>query len=270
MVGVNLDGVINPQEVREMREWALANNRLAEKDPAFRELLSALTIALADNTIDGEELDDLRSLCHRAKANSVYFDALTHAIQELHGIIHGVLADLKINEEELRGLQDWIEEHEYLRQTWPVTEIESVVVKVLVDGKIDEPQRRMMLRYFAEFVPNGDIARKLLPVLPSELTIVGVCAVAPDVIFEKRVFCFTGISSKGTRKHFAQAAAKCGGFFVDLIRDELDYLVIGNEGNPCWAFACYGRKVERAVQMRRDGHRLLLIHERDFWDAAGQ
>jgi hypothetical protein len=34
-----------------------------------------------------------------------------------------------------------------------------------------------------------------------------------------------------------------------------------------WAFACYGRKVERAYMMRREGHRVQIVSERDFWDA---
>jgi hypothetical protein len=30
----------------------------------------------------------------------------------------------------------------------------------------------------------------------------------------------------------------------------LNYLVIGADGNPCWTYACYGRKVEAAVILR--------------------
>ncbi len=78
---------------------------------------------------------------------------------------------------------------------------------------------------------------------------------------------FTG--SRGPRRLFAETISTRGGTFIDRIRDELNYLVIGAEGNPCWAFACYGRKVERVVEMRRAGHRVLLIHEHDFWDAVG-
>ena len=47
----------------------------------------------------------------------------------------------------------------------------------------------------------------------------------------------------------------------------MDYLVIGAEGNPCWSYACYGRKVERAVELRKEGLRIMIVHERDFHDA---
>jgi hypothetical protein len=45
----------------------------------------------------------------------------------------------------------------------------------------------------------------------------------------------------------------------------LDYMVFGTAGNPCWAYACYGRKVEQAVALRKEGYRLMIVH--DFRDA---
>ena len=38
-------------------------------------------------------------------------------------------------------------------------------------------------------------------------------------------------------------------------------------GNEFWAFSCYGRKVEQAYEQRRKGHHIVIVHERDFWDA---
>jgi len=29
----------------------------------------------------------------------------------------------------------------------------------------------------------------------------------------------------------------------------------------------YGRKVEKAIQLRKEGHKIILVHENDFWDA---
>ena len=49
---------------------------------------------------------------------------------------------------------------------------------------------------------------------------------------------------------------------------QTDFLIIGADGNPCWAYACYGRKVEKAVHLRKQGSRLLIVHENDFWDAV--
>ena len=55
---------------------------------------------------------------------------------------------------------------------------------------------------------------------------------------------------------------------MNSVSAKLDYLIIGADGNPCWAYACYGRKVEKAVDLRKTGSRLLLVHENDFHDAV--
>ncbi len=270
LAGIELDHLINVKEHRELRDWIADHERLAARDLAFSELLKALRAAIADGKLEPDEIADLRTLCQRARTDSPYYDAITHAIQELHGILHGVIADLSINKEELSGLQDWIETNSHLRGVWPVTEIESVVVKVLSDQRIDEAEHRLMLNYFSQFTNlsvNSTLKGEMPALLPTDLTISGICAVDPEIAFTGKLFCFTGVSSRGPRQFFAETVTRAGGGFVDRITNELDYLIIGDEGNPCWAFTCYGRKVEHAVQMRLKGHRILLVHEQDFWDA---
>lgn len=265
--GVGMDHAINPREHRELRDWITDHERLADRDVSFRELLNTLKDAMADGVLDPEEIVELCALCQRAKSTSQYYDWATHAVQELHGILHGLVADMTINKAELVGLATWLERHGDLRGVWPLTEVESVVMKVLSDQQIDEAEHRLMLHFFSEFTGNAVLQDALPPLLPTELTIKGVCAVDPEIELPNRTFCFTGISSKGPRRLFAEQVESRGGRFVDAMRDDLDYLIIGDDGNPCWAFTCYGRKVELAVQMRRNGHRVLLVHERDFWDA---
>lgn len=267
--GIELDNLINVREHRELRDWIADQERLAARDLAFRELLKTLRAAIADGKLEPDEIADLRTLCQRARTDSPYYDAITHAIEELHGIRHGVIADLSINKEELSGLQDWIETNSHLRGVWPVTEIESIVVKVLSDQRIDEAEHRLMLNYFSHFTNlsvNSTLKGEMPALLPTDLTISGIYAVDPEITFAGKLFCFTGVSARGPRRLFAEIVVQAGGRFVDRISNELDYLVIGDEGNPCWAFTCYGRKVEQAVRMRQQGHRVMLVHERDFWD----
>ena len=59
---------------------------------------------------------------------------------------------------------------------------------------------------------------------------------------------------------------KLGGIPTDSINKRTDYLIVGDNGNPAWAFSCYGRKVEKALSLRKDGHTITMIHEFDFSD----
>ena len=62
--------------------------------------------------------------------------------------------------------------------------------------------------------------------------------------------------------------ASLGGTLRSSVFAKTDYLIVGNSGNPCWAYACYGRKIEEAVTLRRAGAKTIIVNETDFWDAV--
>ena len=43
---------------------------------------------------------------------------------------------------------------------------------------------------------------------------------------------------------------------------------LGLTPSHCWAFSCFGRKVEKAVDIRKSGGTILIVHESDFWDTV--
>jgi hypothetical protein len=104
--------------------------------------------------------------------------------------------------------------------------------------------------------------------MSDELLRTGVCAATPAIEFPRRTFCFTGTPKKGTKKDLANATIDQGGLVVGNVRKDLNYLVVGGAGSECWAFACYGRKIEMAMSYRKEGLPIQLVHEFDFWDAV--
>ncbi len=75
-------------------------------------------------------------------------------------------------------------------------------------------------------------------------------------------------STKYKRRELKEIVEQMGGNFTDSMTGKVDYLVVGSEWNPCWAYACYGRKVEAAVSYRKTGRNVQLVHEIDFHDAV--
>ena len=53
---------------------------------------------------------------------------------------------------------------------------------------------------------------------------------------------------------------------MNSVSKKTNYLIVGDDGNPCWAYACYGRKVEKAINLRKEGAQIIIVHENDFWD----
>ena len=104
--------------------------------------------------------------------------------------------------------------------------------------------------------------------LLEKYSISGICAACQEIEFKDNLFCFTGQSLKAKRKDIADLVVSLGGKFNNNLTNKTRYLIVGNDGNPCWAFSCYGRKVEEAIERRKNGQHLTIVNEVDFWDAV--
>lgn len=104
--------------------------------------------------------------------------------------------------------------------------------------------------------------------LRKKYAVSGICAFCPNIVFKSKTFCFTGESYRSKRADMAAAVLSLGGIVKSCVTAKTNYLIVGNAGNPCWAYACYGRKIEEAVRLRKDGEQVLIINETDFWDAV--
>lgn len=264
--GIAIDGSINTDEIGFLRLWLRENSDLRKKHP-FNELIPVVEKALADGILTADERQDILWLCERLRSTE-YFDVTTADIQRLHALMAGITADGVVTEAELRGLSGWLADHDQLRTCWPYDEVGSLVTTVLADGRIDASEQALLQNFFSEFVAVTDNRTIVSPKVVEGASLVGLCAVCPEVSFDGMKFCFTGASSKYSRAEFTDLVTRLGGDVVGSVSASLNYLVIGADGNPCWAYACYGRKVEKAVELRRQGARILLVHEHDFHDAV--
>jgi hypothetical protein len=268
--GIAIDGQIQPAECRELYNWYNEHRQLIAYHP-FSELVPVVQAALADGVISTEERDDLLWLCKNMSAGSFFYDEITNDIQVLHGMLHGILTDDVVTEEEIKALSEWIETNSHLKGTYPFDEIDSLLTMVLQDGKLDDKEKSLLKDFFEDFISYSSAKRseqaKSEKVNKKEMRLTGICAVCPVIEFPNHVFCFTGASRRATRHDLARQVESRGGVFTNTVTKNLDYLVIGAAGNPCWAYGCYGRKVEQAIKYRREGSKLILVHENDFWDA---
>ncbi len=264
--GISIDGTITQDELSFLRMWLSENQWLRERHP-YSELIPVLDLACGEGVLTQDECEDIRFVCESLRSEQ-YYNMVTGDMQRLHGLLAGIIADGVVTEEELRGLQCWISEHEHLKTLWPYDELDSVVSAVLKDGVIDDGEQTMLREFFSEFVALLDDRTITAPLMLEGSTLVGVCAMCPEVTFEGKTFCFTGASSKLTRTGFQKLVESLGGSHAKVPTKSTHYLVVGADGNPAWAFSCYGRKVEAAVKLRKQGVQLVIIHENDFHDAV--
>ncbi len=267
--GMSIDGRLNRAECQELGRWCEEHRALLGRHP-FTEFVPRVHAAISDGMISEEEQADILFLCRNLSSESIYFDELTKGIQVLHGILHGILADGSITNEEAQGLRAWIDDNSDLRGTYPFDELDSLLTAVLRDGRVDAEEQALLKEFFGDFVmlPQGEQGDAVGDD-PGRvyMGLRGVCAACPEIEFSGKSFCFTGASTRAVRAEIEGHVQRRRGIFRDTVFRGLDYLVVGAAGNPCWAFSCYGRKVEQAVLLRRSGDRLVIVHEHDFWDA---
>ena len=265
--GITIDQELNQKELAFLAEWIQENQELKDRHP-FNELLPVVSAAFEDHIVNDDEKCNLMWLCNKLTKTTEFYDQVTSDIQRLHGILGGIIADGVITETELIRLREWLNQHEHLKTRWPYDEIDSIITAVMADGKIDEEEHKMLTALFTDFISIYDDKTISSPPIKIDNSIKGLCAVCPEIRFDGSAFCFTGASSKYKRNEFEKLVAGLGGKSAKNISKSVDYLVIGADGNPCWAYSCYGRKVEAAVNLRKEGHSLVLVHENDFHDAV--
>ena len=263
--GLVADRRVNKVELDALNSWLASYQEFLDRHP-FNELIPHIHAVVADGVIEEEERSDLLWLCERFSGAGRFYDDVTADIQQLHGFLGGIVADGRVNKKELDELSAWVDDHAHLRSCWPYDELESVIAHVLKDGKIDDQEHEALLQFFGEFtIAPG---RKAVGAIDREATVSGVCVFGPEIDFADRFFCFTGASKRTTRNGLVEIIRQLGGEFHKNLRNDTHFLIVGADGNPCWAYSCYGRKVEDAVQRRRKGQRLQIVHELDFWDAV--
>lgn len=267
--GIQADQLITHAEVEELQNWCLLQNDHRFKYP-FKEIIPMIHTSIEDGVLTTDEIDDILWTCKMYLNDNPYFDAITADIQVLHGILHGILSDNRIEVSELNYLKDWLDSNYHLETVYPYDEVYSLLHKVLNDGKIDEEEELILKAFFSEFIDTSksyNINQGDFTEIKKVMNINGLCALAPNIEINDNLFCFTGESSKMKRSEIEKIIIENGGSFNKNVVSKTNYLIVGDNGNPCWAFSCYGRKVEKAMELRKQGKQILIIHEIDFWDA---
>lgn len=268
LLGINLDEQVNETEINELKKWAENHRSLINRNP-FKEFMTIIDETVSNNIPATETIEDLFWLCQKYENDNYYYNAVTTDLQTLQGICHGILADGIINEKEVRDLEKWLDNNTHLSTYYPYDEIRSLMLSIVSDGIIEEEEILILKAYLNQFVniENKEIAKQI-DQDTADINISGHCTSDPNIDFDGKTFCVTGVLKSGNRSELENLISDLGGIPTRTVTKKTDYLIVGDNGNPAWAFACYGRKVEKALEMRKGGHQICLVHEFDFMDAV--
>lgn len=270
LVGINSDNEVNDDEIDELHKWAINHKNLINRNP-FKEFMTIIEETAKNNIPATETIEDLFWLCQKYENDNYYYNAVTAELQTLQGICHGILADGVIDDDEVFSLKEWLEQNTHLNTYYPYDEIRSLILSIVKDEIIDDDEKLVLKAYFNQFInlENEQISKRIKSET-IDVNISGLCANNPDIVVDGKTFCITGKLKSGSRPNLEKIISDFGGLYSKNPTKKTDYLIVGDNGNKAWAYACYGRKVEQAIKMRKKGHTITLIHESDFIDFMDQ
>ena len=278
--GIGADGIVSEAECKALHEWLALHLDLADLAP-FSDLYTCTKRIAEAGHGDPEEIEEVIEYCQYFESAAGPINQLTKEIRVLHGFLHGITADGVISLEEAKALKAWMNARQSLKDQWPFNDLGKMLKRILADNVISPTEHKELMAFclsFSEQLPDGPTITfdqteiSTGPWMDTEApvlkTIDHVCNWEAEIIFPYKRFCFTGQAKAGKRKYFHDLVNERGGIPEKNVVSYLDYLVIGANSNPCWAYSTYGRKIEKAMNLIKDGQQMQIIHETSFLDAS--
>lgn len=262
IVGIQADGHINDNEIEMLRAWISSVSSLQAKAP-YNKFVAKINAVISDGVVTEDEAEDLIWLCknYLDYNRNPYYDVITSSTQQLGGFLAGISADQTINIEELTALGNWTSNNAPMFKTWPFDTLLPAIERIQAQRQLSTEDHRALLT-FCQSITSIRPAEQEKVTIPVKLAEQQV-----SILIQECSFCFTGESSRYSRKELAQIVEMYGGIAADSVTAKLHYLVICDVRNPAWAFEMYGRKVEKAMNMKKKGSGPEVVFEEDLFAA---
>jgi NAD-dependent DNA ligase len=180
-------------------------------------------------------------------------------IDEMIGICRGVIADDMVDEKEAIFLGQWIANHRDVADRWPVNVLYARLTEMLKDGILSGSEQLELLETLREITGDSSIYQT-----EGTSTSLPLDKPAPEVSFSGKVFCLTGRFVFGSNLDCEEAIVELGGDVTTTLAQDTDYLIIGEICSPDWVHTSFGRSIERAVELRDQGHNVCIISEQHW------
>lgn len=205
-------------------------------------------------------MDERQSLTLRLQSQS-----LTRSTQVLTGIITGIVADGQLHDMEIQMLNTWLSKNQEVATIWPGSAVARHLREVLADGVITADEKAYLLTSLqqligTEFAETGSVSTDT-DGLPFDHD--------AEVRFAASGICLTGEFLYGTRAACEKLSEKAGAVPMGSVSKKVAYLIIGTHASPNWVNTSYGRKIQKAMELKEAGHLIAIIPEKRWVEAIG-
>jgi hypothetical protein len=183
---------------------------------------------------------------------------IDRSVNELLGLTKGIIADGVVTPEETELLRAWVIANPEAASAWPGNVLADRIARIYEDDRVEEDERED-LRVLLQQLSGGANHDEGNPSTRLPLN-----DPAPQLRFDGAVYVFTGRFFSGTRRWCENLVESRGGVCVPNVTNRTNFLVIGELGSRDWKHSSFGRKIQKAVEVRSDGRDLAIIAE-EYW-----
>lgn len=182
-----------------------------------------------------------------------------NAIVELQGIAKAISYDNILENNEIIMLADWLNNHEDFIELWPISTIYGQFSKLnLNNSSIDDSWRKETLKTLKDITAGNDVSNNIFNRIDS-------------YDFKNKIVVITGeLKSGEERSYIAKQISGFGAIVKDTVTKATNLLIVGEKGSDAWRFGQYGRKIEKAVQLREDTTQPFIISETMYYDLVNK
>ena len=242
--GFSLDEKIKPDEEAYLKKWQKDNQKYSEKEE-LSNVFATLNKILEDGVITIDELRELKIVV-KDYYDTIISSHITKSIQELRGILKGIITDNIVSTEEGEKLLHWLYNNIQLNEHYPYNFVLDLFNNVLEDNKITEEE-----------------SKSLIQIINSVLKPVEALSEKINSITDKNI-CLSGNFEYGKKADVQKLITDNGGFIETNIRKTTDILVIGKFESQAYAHGNYGTKVRKAMELNCKGCNISILKEEEF------
>lgn len=185
-------------------------------------------------------------------------------IDELIGLVKGVLADGVICQQEVEYLLRWLETNRSAAHEWPASVLYPRIAAAMADGHLDDEEEADIMAMLLQAVGGAGTSGHHNSAAVGNSTTLPLSDPPPVIEIPEHTFCFTGKFASGTRAWCESVVLERGGIALPSITRKLNFLVIGEIGSRDWLHSTHGTKIQKAVEYRSSGVPLHIVSEQ-YW-----
>jgi NAD-dependent DNA ligase len=190
--------------------------------------------------------------------------AIRAALDNLLGIVDGIVCDNELADAEVRFLATWLDANKHVAASFPANIIARRVGEVLSDGLITEDEKIRLLTDLKTIAGSG--LTESMPTLPAHVA--AAFTSAPVVEIPNKLFVLTGEFVFGSRPTCERAIMKRGGSVGSSVSGRTNYVVVGGMSTPAWLEQNYPHKIRQAVDLAKSGNAKIVVIRETDWAAA--